>query len=121
MEFGIKASGRHICLEKNAANRIENLKEMPSLVKGREEETQKDDQTRDPILLMSSAESGTVGGRRYSQKKHWSWSKHLLNSTSQNTDREGRKKQNKLFRSRSTRGCSGWLLKVLPEAGQPAA
>lgn len=82
MEFGIKVSRRHICLEKNAGNRIENLKEIPSLVKGRKDKTQKDDQTRDSILLMSSAESGTVGGRRYSQKKHWSWSKHLLNSTS---------------------------------------
>lgn len=102
MEFGIKASGRHICLEKNG-NRTENLKEMPSLAKGREEEIQKDDQTRDPSLLMSSAESGTAGRRRFSQKKHWSWSKHLLNSTSsQNIDKEGRKKQNKLLRSGST-------------------
>lgn len=57
-------------LKKNAGKRTENLKKMPSLVKWREEEIQKDDQTRDPSLLMSSAESGTVGRRRFSQKKH---------------------------------------------------
>ena len=35
---------------------------MPSLVKGREEEIQKDDQARGSVLLMGSAESGDCCG-----------------------------------------------------------
>lgn len=101
---------------------LKTKRNCPHWSKGGKRKLKKDDQTRDPILLMSSAESGTVGGRRYSQKKHWSWSKHLLNSISQNIDREGRrKKQNKLLGYGSTRGCSGWLFKVSPEVGQSAA
>lgn len=44
--------------QRNPQDRIENLKEVPSLVKGREDGIQKDDQARGPILLMGSAECG---------------------------------------------------------------
>lgn len=61
LEFEIKRNPNS-CLERNPGDRIENLKEMPSLVKGREEGIQKDDQARGPHCRWALQNLGTVGG-----------------------------------------------------------